>query len=139
MTSFIPRPPVLSDEVIIISGAIDRCDTTFAANVPVPTNTYRICIVYRYNGGMEKIGTILKGFDPTSGKYVSRQYQAYGLMLAQKLEDDLHKSLYIKMARETPQYILEKALSFVTDAKARNRARLFMWKVGELKKQYGNR
>lgn len=88
---------------------------------------------------MEKIGTILKGFDPTSGKYVSRQYQAYGLMLAQKLEDDLHKSLYIKMARETPQYILEKALSFVTDAKARNRARLFMWKVGELKKQYGNR
>jgi hypothetical protein len=54
--------------------------------------------------------------------------------LAVELGDLEHKALYIKLAKETPRAILEKARYFVKDAKARNRGKLFMWKLGELKK-----
>lgn len=82
---------------------------------------------------MQKIGEILNLFDPTSGKYVSREYQSYGLYLSQKLEDEKHKSLYIKLAKTTPRYLLEQALQFVSDSKAKNLGALFMWKLKELK------
>ena len=84
---------------------------------------------------MQKIGDVLQRFDPTSGKYISREFQAFGLHLSQALDDEAHKTLYIKMAKKEPRYLLEKALGFVSDAKARNKARLFMWKVKELKKE----
>ncbi|MDO8609735.1 MAG: hypothetical protein Q7R95_04250, partial [bacterium] len=39
---------------------------------------------------------------------------------------------YIKFAKTLPRPVLEKALRFVIDANARNRAALFMWKLREL-------
>ena len=52
------------------------------------------------------------------------------------LNDLQHKSLYIKMAKNTDRPILERALSFVTDASnAKSKARLFMWKVKQLKEE----
>lgn len=85
---------------------------------------------------MQKIKEILNRFDPTSGKYVSREFQSYGLYMSQKLGDEKRKTLYIKLAKTVPRFILEKAMEFVMDAKARNKGALFMWKVGELKKQH---
>lgn len=82
---------------------------------------------------MQKIGDILKRFDPESGKYVSREFQAYGLFIAEKLEDTKHKTLYMKMAKTEPRYLLEQAMNFVSDSKARNKGALFMWKLKELK------
>jgi len=81
----------------------------------------------------QSLGDILKKFDPLRDKYVSREFQKYGYDLAMELGDLTHKSLYIKMAKETPRVILEKARYFVKDAKARNKGRLFMWKVKELR------
>ena len=83
----------------------------------------------------QKVGEILNLFDPTSGKYVSREYQSYGLFLAQKLNDDKHKSLYIKLAKTVPRYLLEQAYQFVSDSKAKNMGALFMWKLKELRKK----
>jgi len=55
--------------------------------------------------------------------------------LALALDDKKHLSLYIKLAKTQNRALLEKALSFVTDAQnARNKAKLFMWKLQELKK-----
>jgi len=82
----------------------------------------------------QALGDILKQFNPLRDKYVSREFQKYGYDLAMELGDPAHKSLYIKMAKETPRAILEKARYFVKDARARNKGRLFMWKVKELKK-----
>jgi len=84
---------------------------------------------------MDSIKDILKRFDPTSGKYVSREFQAYGLYLSQKLEDEKHKTLYIKLAKNEARYILDQALVFVMDARAKNKGALFMWKLKELKTQ----
>lgn len=82
---------------------------------------------------MQKIGTILKNFKPTEDKYVSREFQSFGVHLAEELDDYKHKSLYIKLAKTVHRSILEKALSFCVDSKARNKGALFMWKLKELK------
>lgn len=87
----------------------------------------------------QTIGQILKKFDPLKDKYISREFQKYGYDLSEELGDPDHKALYIKMAKEVPRAVLEKARYFVKDAKARNRARLFMWKVKELRDNKGNR
>lgn len=81
------------------------------------------------------IGDILKKFNPLEDKYISREFQAYGIYLAETLDDYKHKALYIRLAKTVPRAILEKALSFVKDAKARNKAKLFMWKMRELRRQ----
>ena len=82
---------------------------------------------------MQKIGTILRTFNPLEDKYISREFQAYGVYLSEILDDYTHKALYIRLAKTVPRAILEKALSFVKDSKARSKGRLFMWKLKELR------
>lgn len=83
---------------------------------------------------MQTIGDVLKKFNPLEDKYISREFQSYGIFLAETLGDYRHRSLYIRLAKIVPRAILEKALSFVKGANARNRAKLFLWKVGKLRK-----
>lgn len=82
---------------------------------------------------MQNVGTILKKFNPTTDKYISREFQSYGVHLAESLNDYKHKSLYIKLAKTVHRSILEKALSFTVDSHARNKGAMFMWKLKELK------
>lgn len=84
---------------------------------------------------MQKVSQILKKFDPVVDKYVSREFQSYGIHLAEELDDYKHKALYIRLAKTVHRSILEKALSFVSDSNARNKGALFMWKVKDLKTQ----
>lgn len=82
---------------------------------------------------MQSIRDVLKNFNPLEDKYVSREFQSFGVHLAEVLGDEKYTSLYIKLAKELPRPILEEALRFVVDAKARNKGALFMWKLKELK------
>lgn len=69
--------------------------------------------------------------------YVTQEFQDFGYRLAVSLDDLAHKSLYIKMAKTEDRGLLERALSFVSDAEsARSKAKLFMWKLKELKKEH---
>jgi hypothetical protein len=81
----------------------------------------------------DTIGDILKNFNPVTDKYVSREFQSYGLHLAEELNDYKHRALYIKLAKTTHRSLLEKALSYVKDANVDNRGALFMWKLKQLK------
>lgn len=84
---------------------------------------------------LTSVGSILSNykFDDTD-KYVSREFQKYAYDLAVELGDLEHKSLYMKLAKETPRILLEKARSFVKDAtNAKSKGRLFMWKLKQLK------
>lgn len=83
---------------------------------------------------MQKIGSILKNFNPTKDKYVSREFQSFGVHLAEELDDYKHKSLYIKLAKTEHRALLEKALQFCVDSNAKSKGALFMWKLKELKK-----
>jgi hypothetical protein len=82
---------------------------------------------------MQKVGSILKNFNPQKDKYVSREFQSFGVHLAEELDDYKHKSLYIKLAKTVHRSILEKALSFCVDSNAKNKGALFMWKLKQLK------
>jgi hypothetical protein len=81
----------------------------------------------------ETIGDILKRFNPLEDKYISREFQAYGIYLAEELGDYKHRSLYIRLAKTVPRAILEKALTYVKDSNARSRGRLFMWQLKKLR------
>lgn len=83
---------------------------------------------------MQSIKQVLKKFDPVTDKYVSREFQTFGLHLTETLNDYKHKSLYMKLAKTVHRSLLERALSFVADSKADNKGALFMWKLKELRK-----
>ncbi len=84
---------------------------------------------------MQKIGDILKQFQSDEDKYISYEFQKYGYDLAKELGDLKNKSLYIKLAKETPRGLLEAAKNFVKDAyNVKSKPKLFMWKLSELKK-----
>ncbi len=85
--------------------------------------------------GFSGIADLFTEYQVEQNKYISREFQDFGYQLAVKLNDITHKSLYIKLAKTVDRGILERALSFVTDAEsAKSKARLFMWKVQQLKK-----
>jgi len=81
---------------------------------------------------MQTIKDILKNFDPLKDKYISRDFQAFGIYLAEKLSEPRKKSLYIKLAKTIPRPVLEEALRFVVDSNARKKGALFMWKLKQL-------
>lgn len=84
--------------------------------------------------GFSSIGEVLTKFDKEEDKYISFEFQKYGYDLAEELGDLKNKSLYIKLAKTTPRGLLESARNFVKDAyHAKSPARLFMWKLKELK------
>ncbi len=68
-------------------------------------------------------------------KYVSREYQDYGYRLAMELDDQAHKSLYIKLAKNEKRELLERARTFVIDSTASRKGALFMWKLKELRER----
>lgn len=83
----------------------------------------------------ESVGKILirreKKHDPG---YVTREFQDYGYRLALALEDLEHTSLYIRLAKEEDRRLLEEAKAFALDyPNPRSRAKIFMWRLGELK------
>lgn len=82
---------------------------------------------------MQSVKKILKNFRPVEDKYISREFQSFGIYLSEELDDYKHRGLYIKLAKTIHRSILEKALSFVSDSKAKNKGALFMWKLTQLK------
>lgn len=68
-------------------------------------------------------------------KNISHEFQFYGVYLAESLEDTKHYSLYIKLAKQLDRKILEEALNFTKGYyNAKNKAKVFMWRLKELKK-----
>jgi len=87
-------------------------------------------------GDSQSVGQILLDFKlEDKGKYISQEFQDYGYRIAMELDDEKHKALYIKLAKEEKREVLERARSFVKDAhQVRSRARLFMWVLKKIRK-----
>lgn len=68
-------------------------------------------------------------------KNIAYEFQQYGVFLAETLNDTKRYSLYIKLAKEVDRKMLEEALNFAKGYYgAKSKARVFMWKLTELKK-----
>lgn len=69
-------------------------------------------------------------------KNIAHEFQYYGCYLAETLEDTKHYSLYIKLAKEYSRGLLEEALNFTKGYyHAKNKAKVFMWRLAQLKKE----
>jgi hypothetical protein len=84
---------------------------------------------------MQSVGKILKRFDPTKDKYISRDFQAFGIYLAEEMDDYKHRGMWIKLAKTNHRAILEQAFSFVKDSTADNKIGLFLWKLKQIKNE----
>lgn len=68
-------------------------------------------------------------------KNIAHEFQMYGVYLAESLGDTKHYSLYIKLAKEVDRKLLDEALTFTKGYhSAKNKARVFMWRLAELRK-----
>jgi len=84
----------------------------------------------------KKLATNTNKLFDNKHKYISTEYQMYGLRLAGKLEDKQRATMYIKWAKEKPRAILEMAYSFTIDyPNAKDKSKIFMWKVKELENE----
>ncbi|MBI3379946.1 hypothetical protein HY029_04280 [Candidatus Gottesmanbacteria bacterium] len=84
------------------------------------------------SSSMQKVGDVLVKFNPLEDKYISREFQSYGYYLSETLNDLKHRGIYMRLAKTMPRALLEKALSYVKDAKVTRKGALFMWKLKEL-------
>lgn len=88
------------------------------------------------NPGFSSVGDLFVQYQVgEQNKHISHEFQSFGCHLAEVLADKKHTSLYIKLAKTINRGLLERALSFVIDSTADNKAKLFMWKLEQLKKQ----
>lgn len=68
-------------------------------------------------------------------KNISHEFQMYGVYLAETLGDTKHYGLYIKLAKEVDRKLLEEALNYTKGYySAKSKARVFMWKLKELRR-----
>lgn len=96
---------------------------------------------------MNKIGfDSLKGIlgkyeiDKDKQRRISQEWQDYAYRLAVELNDVTHTSLYMRLCKNTERYILEEARVFVKGAvNAKSKAKLYMWKVKQLKDEVKGR
>lgn len=87
---------------------------------------------------MQSIKKILITYKPGAepDKYISREFQQYGYELAMELGEYDRISLFIKLAKETPRWMLDQAKSYVKDyPNAKSKGKLFMWKLSQIKKE----
>ena len=87
---------------------------------------------------MQSVGKILKNFNPTKDKYISRDFQAFGIYLSEEMDDYKNRGMWIRLAKTNHRAILERALSFVKDSTVDNRIALFLWKMKQLKNEKNN-
>jgi len=91
------------------------------------------------SSSFHSLSSLFSNYQVKKNKYVSQEFQDYGLRLAHELNDLAHKSLYIRLAKKEKRSLLELARSYVADAHVRSKAKVFMWKLKELRNLHKNR
>ncbi len=71
-------------------------------------------------------------------KYISHEFQDYAYRLAMELttpEDRETIGMCMHLSKSKPRALLDQAVNYVKDAKAKNKVALFLWKLKELEKE----
>ena len=89
---------------------------------------------------MDKISNIIKNKSYQPDHRNKYEFQAYGNRLAEELNDEKHRSLYIKLAKTEDRNLLESARLYALGAEnISKKGRLFMWKLKQLKDNKNNK
>ncbi len=91
--------------------------------------------------GFSSMTSILDKFeiDETKQKRISREWQDYAYRLAVALDDTAHTPIYMRIVKSTPRELVERAKSFVMDANANSKGKMFMWKLKQIKDEEKNK
>ena len=87
---------------------------------------------------MKSIASVLNKYEVEKGKprHISQEFQDYAYRLAVELEDTGHTAIYMRLSKKEDKALLEQARNFVKGSTmARNKARLFMWKLKQLREE----
>lgn len=86
---------------------------------------------------MKRIGQIIDDIkNPERPKNLHKEFQVYGVYLAESLGDTKHYSLYMKLAKEYKRGLLDEALTYAKGYySAKSKAKVFMWRLSQLKKE----
>ncbi len=89
---------------------------------------------------MKSISTILEeAKNIKRPKNISTEFQQYGVFLAESLGDTKHYSLYMRLAKTYDRALLEEAFSYAKGyTSAKSMARVFMWRLKQLKSEGTN-
>lgn len=86
--------------------------------------------------GFSKIGSLFDAYEiEDKGGYITQEFQDYAYRLAVELNDLKHKGIYMRLAKREKRGLLEQARRFVSDSNAKSKAKLFMWKLKQLKQE----
>ncbi len=88
---------------------------------------------------MKDLKSLLSGYKIETDKQrrISREWQDYAYRLAVELSDTAHTPIYMRLVKNSERALLEEARIFVKGSmNARNKGKLFMWKMKELKKEW---
>lgn len=90
----------------------------------------------RKSNGMQSISQALFDYAvEDKGGRITKEFQDYGYRLAMELHDKQHVAMYIKLAKEVERPMMERARTFVKDARdVRHKGRLFMWALAKIRK-----
>jgi hypothetical protein len=82
---------------------------------------------------------LMQAYAPAkTGKYISQEFQDFAYRIATALQnppDSKTIGMCMRLVKKKPRPLLEQALSYIADAKARNPVALFLWKVKQLEQQ----
>lgn len=121
-------PKTQKKQILSLFGDLETSKKVVATPPPSPT------ISLRQNSHFTSTKDALSQYQiKEQNKHIAYEFQSFGCHLAETLADKRHTSLYIKLAKTIPRGLLERALSFVIDSTADNKAKLFMWKLEQLK------
>lgn len=84
---------------------------------------------------MDKLSDLIpKRVDPEEQqRYITQEFQDYGYRLACEMGEEHRKAMYIKLAKTKSRSLLEQARSYVVDyPNAKNKGKLFLWKIKDL-------
>ena len=86
---------------------------------------------------MKRIGTVIaETKNANRPKNLYREFQQYGVFIAEQLEDTKHYSLYIKLCKEFPRSMIDEALLYAKGySMAKSKGRVFMWRLKQLRTQ----
>lgn len=72
-------------------------------------------------------------------RYISTSQQWQAARLWHEFGDPEHKIYYLALCKKLKPEVIDAAYSFVQDAHARSRAKLFMWKIKQIIKDWRER
>ncbi len=66
-------------------------------------------------------------------RHINTPEQLRALQLATALDDQKNKTIYLSLCKKLQPGLIEEAFSFVIDSQAESKAKLFMWKIKQLR------